>query len=167
MHRGEEARILGVMKRFWVLVILLLTFFGLSDSLYLAQHQESGTPLLCDVQNLSGCNVVANSSYSFLFGIPIAKYGVVFYGLLFILAALELVIFDQFLRRLLQVISLFGVLGSLYFVFVQVFLIGAFCIYCFVSALIAFLICICATFIEPVRVRTAYNNVHTTPFSTP
>ena len=155
MREGGEARILGGMKRLWVLCILLLAFFGLADSLYLAQHQENGTPLLCNVQNLSGCNIVAASEYSRLFGIPLSEYGVVFYGILFVLAALELVLFDQFVRRVLQIFSLLGVLASLYFTFVQAFLIGAFCIYCSVSALITLLVLVCASFIEPLRARTS------------
>ncbi|HVB19911.1 MAG TPA: vitamin K epoxide reductase family protein [Candidatus Paceibacterota bacterium] len=139
------------MKRLGVIGILALAFCGLADSAYLAQHEISGAPLICNIQNLSGCNIVAASQYSRLFGVPLAEYGVVFYGVLFVLAALELVIFDRLLRRVLQAASLIGVVASLYFSFVQMFLIGAFCIYCLTSALIAFLILIFAGFIEPIR----------------
>ncbi len=141
------------MKRIWVVFILILSFLGLADSLYLAQHEITGTPLLCNIQNLTGCNVVANSSYSFIFGIPLAEYGVLFYTILFVLAALELVLFDRLLRRMLQGISLLCVVASLYFLFIQVFLIGAFCIYCTASAIITLLIFVLATLIEPLRKR--------------
>ncbi|MBI4088523.1 vitamin K epoxide reductase family protein [Candidatus Kaiserbacteria bacterium] len=139
------------MKRVGVVLILLFAFFGLADSLYLAQHEASGTPLLCNIQNLSGCNVVIASQYSRLFGISLAEYGVVFYGIVFILAALEIVIFNRLLRRALQAASLIGIIASLYFTFVQIFFIGALCIYCLASALTALLIFICASFIEPMR----------------
>lgn len=142
------------MKRIGVVAILLLAFFGLADSIYLTQHELSGTPLICNLQNLSGCNVVASSQYSHLFGIPLAEFGILFYSVLFVLAALELVIFDQLLRRALQALALVGVLSSLYFTSVQVFLIGAFCIYCFASALTALLVLIFASLIEPIRKRT-------------
>lgn len=142
------------MKRIGVVLILILAFFGIADSAYLTQSELSGTPLLCNVQSLSGCNTVAASQYSHIFGIPLAEFGILFYSLLFILAALELVIFDQLLRRTLQVISFVGVLASLYFTFVQVFMIGALCIYCVASAIIALLIFIFATRIEPFRKRT-------------
>ncbi len=137
------------MKRAGVIAILILAFLGLADSAYIAQHEMSGTPLLCDINNLSGCNIVVASPYSYLFGIPIAEYGILFYSILFVLAALELVIFDQLLRRALQAISLVGVIASLYFTLMQVFVIDAFCIYCLASALIALLILIFASFIEP------------------
>lgn len=151
LQRAEKARILGPMKRMGVVLILLLAFAGLADSAYLAQHEANGIPLICDIQNLSGCNVVAASQYSHLFGQPLSVYGVLFYSIIFVLAALELVIFDRFLRRVLQIISLIGVIASLCFSLIQIFLIGAFCIYCFASALIALLILICASFIEPMR----------------
>lgn len=145
------ARILGGMKRAGVVLIVVLAFFGLADSAYLTQHELSGTPLLCDVQNLSGCNIVAGSQYSHLFGIPLSEFGILFYAVIFVLAALELVIFDRLLRRALQAISFVGVLSSLYFTFVQIFVINAFCVYCFASALTTLFIFILAGLIEPIR----------------
>lgn len=139
------------MKRWGVVGILILAFCGLANSMYLAQHKASGTPLIC--QSLSGCNVVANSQYAYLFGIPIAEFGVLFYGLLFVLAALEFVLFNQLVRRVLQGVALIGVLASLYFILVQIFYIGAFCIYCSVSAVISVLVLVLASFIEPMRTR--------------
>ncbi len=145
------------MKRIGVVCILILAFFGLANSAYLAQQKASGEPLICNIQSFFGCNIVTASEYSKLFGIPLAEYGVLFYGILFVLAALELVIFDRLLRRFLQVISFIGVIFSIYFIFVQVFFIGAFCIYCFTSAVISFLILVFASFIEPVRIKELHS----------
>lgn len=139
------------MKRLGVALILLLAFVGVADSAYLAQNKIEGTPLICNIQNLDGCNIVANSQYSELFGIPLSVYGVLFYGVLFVLAALELVLFDKLLRRALQVAAVVGVIASLYFMVLQIFFIGAYCIYCIASAAIAFLVLVLASFIEPVR----------------
>ncbi len=147
------------MKRAGVALILILAFAGLADSSYLAQHEASGAPLLCNINNLSGCNIVAASPYSHLFSIPLAEYGVIFYGIIFVLAALELVIFDRLLRRVLQGVSLVGVVASLYFTLVQIFIIGALCVYCLASALITLLILLSASFIEPIR----RDGAHTPP----
>src|ERR1035437_1690346 len=103
------------MKRIGVVAILFLAFCGLADSAYLAEHEINGTPLICNIQNLSGCNIVADSTYSHVFGVPLAEFGVLFYGILLVLAALELVLFDKLLRRVLQGLSLIGVISSLYF----------------------------------------------------
>jgi uncharacterized membrane protein len=141
------------MKRIGVIAILILAFCGLSDATYLAEHVASNTPVICNVQGLSDCNTVIASQYSHLFGIPLADLGVLFYGVLFILAALELLLFDAFLRRVLQVASLIGVLASVYFVSLQAFVIRAFCIYCLTSAIITLLVLIVASFIEPMKTR--------------
>lgn len=151
------------MKRIGVIGILLLAFLGLADSAYLAQSEASGIPLICNIQNLTGCNIVANSGYSHLFGVSLAEYGILFYGILFVLAALELVLFDQLLRRMLQVASLAGVIASLYFTGVQIFLIGALCVYCLASAVIVLLIFILATLVEPIRMRIRQSGPATPP----
>ena len=139
------------MKRLAAVIILALAFCGIADSAYIAQNELHGAPLLCTTQNLSGCNTVASSPYARLFGVPVAEYGVFFYGVVFVLAALELALFDQLLRRVLQGVALVGVAASLYFTVVQVYFIGAFCTYCSVSAGIALLVLVCASFMEPIR----------------
>lgn len=141
------------MKRIAVVAILILAFCGLADSAYLAKHVVSGAPVLCNIEGLSDCTTVIDSRYSDLFGIPLAIIGVFFYGVLFILAALELFLFDAFLRRLLQVGALVGIIASLYFMFLQAFVIRALCAYCLASALITVFILIFAGLIEPVKVR--------------
>lgn len=145
------------MKRIGVVFILVLAFCGLADSIYLAQHEISGTPLICNVQHLSDCNIVANSPYAYLFGVPLSEYGVLFYAMLFVLAALELVLFDRILRRVIQGIAVLCLLASIYFEAVQIFFIGAFCIYCLASALITLVIFIFATLIEPMRAKQDSN----------
>lgn len=156
------------MKRVGVVLILLLSFAGLADSIYLTQHTISGTPLLCNIQNLSGCNIVTTSQYSQIFGIPLSEFGVFFYGFLFILTALELVFFDKLLRRTVQIISIVGVLSSLYFISIQVFVIDALCIYCLASAVITFLILVFASMIEPIQRKQKSSSPRVQPaFSMP
>lgn len=148
MHRYAHS-----LKRILVVVILLLAFFGIADASYLAASEISGTPLICNIESLAGCNAVAESPYSHFFGIPLAIYGVIFYSLLFIVAAFELVFFTVLLRRILQGLALFGAIAGVIFTFIQIYLIGALCIYCLVSATVSFLILVCASLIEPVRLR--------------
>lgn len=139
------------MKRFGVALILFLSFCGLANSAYLTQHEVDGTPLLCNINGLSGCNVVASSPYSHLFGIPLSEYGLLFYGTLFVLAALELIVFDRVVRRVIQWLAGFGLVMSVIFTLLQIAVINAVCVYCMASALLALLISIFAWFIEPVR----------------
>ncbi len=141
------------MKRLAVWLILLLAFFGLSDSVYLAKEAFSGIPLICDIAGLSGCNVVAESPYSHILGIPLADYGVAFYTLLFILAAVEVMYVQVHVRRVIQGLVALGLIASAYFIFIQLSVINALCIYCSLSALISLLVFILAYFIEPLAPR--------------
>ncbi|MCX6786333.1 MAG: vitamin K epoxide reductase family protein [Candidatus Kaiserbacteria bacterium] len=144
------------MKRAGVVCILILAFCGLSDSIYLAQHEASNTPLLCNVENLSGCNIVAASQYARFFGVSLAEYGVIFCAFMFIVAALELVIFDRLLRRILQGVSLVGIAISFYLTFIEFFVVKALCVYCLASAGVAIGIFIFACLIEPLRKSSLY-----------
>lgn len=148
------ARILGSMKRFAAILILLLAFCGLADSAYVAQAVLSGVSLICNANNLYNCVTVAHSSSAYLFGIPLAEYGVLFYGVLFTLAALELVLFDRILRRALQWLSFAGVLAAIWFSFIQVWFVGVFCTYCAISGVITILVLVGASLLEPLRTHT-------------
>lgn len=140
-----------VMKRFAVAAILFLAFCGLADSAYITQQELAGAPLLCNVENLSGCNIVAQSPYAYIFGVSLSEYGMLFYGVIFFVAAVELLLSRSVLRRSLQLLALLGVVLSLYFTFVQVFFIQALCMYCLASAAIAVLLLIFSAYIEPLR----------------
>ncbi|OGG48843.1 hypothetical protein A3G63_02095 [Candidatus Kaiserbacteria bacterium RIFCSPLOWO2_12_FULL_52_8] len=150
------------MKRAGVVLILVLAFFGIADSAYLAQHETTGLPLLCNIESLTGCNVVVSSAYSQFLGVPLADLGLIFYTVLFVVAAFEIALFNQSLRRGLQVLAVIGIVTSLYSVYTQVFLINALCIYCLVSASITILVLVLASFIEPLRKNPLQNNLATT-----
>lgn len=149
------------MRRFSVISMLPLSFVGLADSAYLAQHESTNTPLICDIKNLSGCNIVASSEYSKIFGIPVANFGVVFYSVVFILVAAELAVANKTVRRAIQILAAAGLLFSGYSTFVQVYYIKALCIYCLGSAAVVLLISLFATRIEPLRKRT--ESIHIAP----
>jgi uncharacterized membrane protein len=122
-------------------IILALSFIGIADSWYLAESAYTNTALTCTLGGaLDGCNTVAQSPYAHLFGIPLGTYGLVFYGLAFILAAAALIETKVHARRTLYWLSVIGALASLAFIGVQVFLIKALCVYCLGSAVDAFLI---------------------------
>lgn len=141
------------MKRLAVWLILLFAFLGLSDSAYLAQEAASGNPLICNISGLSNCNVVAQSPYSHVFGVPLADYGAGFYALLFILAAIEVMYVQAPVRRAIQGLSALGLIASAYFMFIQFSVIDALCIYCSISALISLLVFALSYVIEPLGSR--------------
>ncbi len=121
-------------------LLLVLGVIGLLDSLYLAQHAISDASLFCDIgAGLDGCNTVAQSPYSRFLGIPLAFYGVAFYGLLILGTFAAIWKHHRHLHRALLAIAAIGALFSVAFLYIQFALIKALCIYCLVSAGVAFI----------------------------
>ncbi|MGE5541158.1 MAG: vitamin K epoxide reductase family protein [Bacillota bacterium] len=118
-------------------LIIALSFLGVADAWYLAETALTHTALTCSIAGLDGCNVVAQSPYSHVFGIPLGVYGVVFYALTIIIAALSARLVRTWLDRILALIVFVGALASLYFLYVQFVLIQALCVYCLASAVIS------------------------------
>ncbi len=124
-------------------LLLVLTFLGLADAWYLTDAAFTGSALSCSftgLEALSGCNQVAQSTYSHFLGLPLALYGVGFYAVLFVIAAVLFVVPMRALYRAAIVLSLVAAALSLYFVYLQFFVIKALCVYCLGSMVIAVLI---------------------------
>lgn len=121
-------------------LIILLSFIGVADTWYLAYSALTDSALSCGINVIDGCNTVAQSEYSRLLGIPLGIYGVVFYVLTFIAAGILLVLPTRLLFKGLFILSVIGLVFSLYFLSLQVFVIKALCIYCLVSIALSLLI---------------------------
>lgn len=133
--------ILSMNRTALVGALLILAFLGIADSWYLLQSAVTDTALTCDIGGgLDGCNIVAQSPYSQLLGVPIALYGVGFYALLFILLAVTACIHRRVVYQALFLLATVGALASVVFLGIQFFLIQALCVYCIASAAITFLV---------------------------
>jgi uncharacterized membrane protein len=124
--------------------LLVLSFLGIADSAYLSYTALTNTALTCNIKGLDGCNTVAQSVYSHLFGIPLALYGVVFYVLVFILSAALLFWSHRLLRAWIAAFGAVGLIASIIFELIQVVLIKAICVYCLGSAIVSLFIFILA-----------------------
>ncbi|MBI3634112.1 MAG: vitamin K epoxide reductase family protein [Candidatus Yonathbacteria bacterium] len=116
--------------------VIALAFVGFADSTFLLAKRMSGGPIPC-VLGFTGCDEVSKSPYSALFGIPLSVYGMIFYLAIGAFGILYLDTKRYIFARLLLLATTLGFLMSLYFIYVQKFLIGAFCIYCILSAIIS------------------------------
>lgn len=113
-------------------IFLAVSIIGFVDALYLTIEHFRGVVPPCSI--LKGCEVVTTSSYSVVFGIPVALLGALYYVFFFIFS---LAYFDSKKERILSLLSrfsIFGFLASLYFVYLQFFVLKALCIYCMMSA---------------------------------
>lgn len=121
-------------------LVLVLAALGLADSIYLAIKAATHTALFCDIgAGLDGCNQVAQSPYSRIYGIPLAYLGVFFYALLGTAGLAALYRHHRYLHRALLAVAGIGAAFSVVFLYIQIVLIEAMCIYCIASAVIAFL----------------------------
>lgn len=123
----------------WMIIVLAL--IGFTDSAFLLAKRISGAPIPCFIT--SGCDTVSKSPYSVLFGVPLSAWGVIFYLGTGFLALLYLDTKNLLVAKLIPLATTIGFLSSLYFIYVQKFKIGAFCIYCILSAIISTALFVC------------------------
>jgi len=125
MRRTRVQPILGLHP---AIILAVLDLAGLGIAAYLATVELAGGVPACGI--LHGCEEVARSEYSRIAGIPVAVFGVV---LSLVLLTLALAWWRTNLYGLLLAhygLSLAGVLFEIYFLYLQVFVIGAVCIWC-------------------------------------
>lgn len=143
-------------KNMLFIALLALALIGFVDSYYLASSAATDTPLICDIGGgLDGCNEVAQSPYSKVFGIPLADFGMLFYGLLFLVTVAAWRFSHRWLPTILLSLTFVGAAASVYFVTLQFFVIKAFCIYCLISAVVSWLALILAARINGALTRTS------------
>lgn len=134
--------------------MLALALLGIAVAFYDAQALYGGEALWCPPP-IDGCNEVANSPYARIFNLPVGYFGVVYYLYMFGLAAL--LAFDPLSRGLRFAALAYAALGvsfSIYFLYLQIGFIHAFCIYCLISAASTLLLLVAA--LSHVRVEPAY-----------
>ncbi|MGH9353187.1 MAG: thioredoxin domain-containing protein, partial [Terriglobia bacterium] len=128
-------------------LILLLSLFGLFDSIYLWWVYTSPShPLVCLG---TGCDVARASSYSHLFGLPLPFYGAVMYGVLALLAVAESLggrALNTPVRYAVLIISGAGFVASLGLSGVEAFVLHAWCAWCVGSAIAVTLILLLAIY---------------------
>jgi uncharacterized membrane protein len=123
--RVPARRLLGVHPG---LILAILDIIGLLIATYLSVVELQGGVPVCGP--LKGCETVATSEYSRIGGIPVAVFGV---GLSIMLLTLALAWWRTDIYALLLAhygLSLVGVLFEVYFLYIQVFVIGAVCVWC-------------------------------------
>lgn len=111
---------------------LIVGFVGFLDATYLSiEHFRNAAPhcLL-----LKGCDVVTTSKYAVMFGVPVALMGAIYYCLIIILSFAYLDSRNTLIRKIIIPLTGAGFVASLYFVYLQFFVIRALCVYCMGSA---------------------------------
>ena len=113
------------------LIAALLALVGLMDATYLTIEHLTGQSVRCTVT--SGCDEVLSSAYATLFGQPLAAYGALAYFTAFSLATLAAFGYAA-ARTLLAALVALMFLFTLWLLYLQAFVLHAFCQYCLLSA---------------------------------
>jgi len=124
--------------------MLVLALIGIAVAFYDSYAIYNHQPLWCPAP-IDGCNIVADSPYARIFGLPLGYFGLVYYLYMFGLVAL--LTFDPFSRGLRWGTLLYsagGISLSIGFMYIQFTYIHAFCIYCLISAFTTLLFFIAA-----------------------
>jgi uncharacterized membrane protein len=110
----------------------VVALVGLADSIYLTVHHYTAEPVPCSI--IEGCETVLTSEYAQIGGIPLAAFGAAAYFFAFSLALLAA--FGD--RRMWTFFGIHVTLMTLFtgwLIYLQGFVIGAFCQFCLLSAL--------------------------------
>lgn len=113
------------------------SLIGLADSIYLTVEHVSGRSVRCTI--VQGCSEVLSSPYATVQGIPLAAIGAFAYFIVFSLATLSAFGY-RFTGKLLAVVVTLMLLTSLWLIYLQAFVIHAFCQFCLLSALVTFVV---------------------------
>ena len=118
-------------------IVAIVSLAGLADAIYLTVQALTGETLACG--GSPDCFRVLGSQYSRIGGLPVAALGTLAYFSVFTLATFAL--FGYARARLFLALTITAMfLVTLWFLYVQAFLLHAYCRYCLFSAAVTFLL---------------------------
>jgi uncharacterized membrane protein len=110
---------------------LVLSALGFIDAAYQAYADLTATGLLGCSTRADACVVVQTSSYAYVFGIPVAVLGLVFYAWMLVLCSPQAWRSGQPIIAWLRLVSVIaGVLFVLYLIYCEIVRLGMICPYC-------------------------------------
>lgn len=121
----------------------IVSLIGLADAIYLTVEHVTGQSVRCTI--VAGCSEVLSSQYAMVAGVPLAAIGAVAYFTVFSLATLAASGY-RIAGTLLTVVVLLMFLFSLWLIYLQAFVIHAFCQFCLLSAAVTTALTVLALF---------------------
>lgn len=132
------------MKRYIFIILLILAIAGIADAGYLTYEHYAHAVPTCTINRFlpmfSDCGAVLRSKYSILFGVPLALLGLIHYSILASVLALAIFTNKKLWWFWVLIEATAGAFASVYFMYLQIGVIGKLCLYCTLSALISFII---------------------------
>jgi len=118
-----------------ILIIIILSILGVINTAHLAKHSIKHTDVECIGLPKRWCRKVQYSKYSKTMGIPNPHLGLLMYLAILILTLLFTFNALPYIYSMMPVaiLIIIGFLFSLYFSFIQAFILHAFCTWCIIS----------------------------------
>jgi uncharacterized membrane protein len=132
--------------------VAIVSMAGLADATYLTVQALTGETLSCG--GSPDCFRVLGSSYARVAGIPVALFGALAYFSVFTLATFAAFGYARVPKFLVLLVGTMF-LATLWLLYVQAFLLHAYCRYCLFSAAITFLIAGLLIAVPPSETRSA------------
>ena len=121
----------------------IVSLIGLADAIYLTVEHVTGQSVRCTI--VAGCSEVLSSQYAVVAGMPLAAIGAAAYFSVFSLATLAA--FGYRLAGTLLTVLVLGMFSvSLWLIYLQAFVIHAFCQFCLLSAAVTTVLTIIVLF---------------------
>ena len=117
--------------------LLLLSLAGFFDSSYLTILEYKHVTPPCSI--VKGCEIVLNSQFAMILGIPMIALS----GCLFFLALILILLLENQQNgffKYFKLLTFSGVIVSLVLIYIQAFILHAFCQYCLLVEVIVFTI---------------------------
>ncbi|MBA2378899.1 MAG: vitamin K epoxide reductase family protein [Blastocatellia bacterium] len=136
MNQGSEVNdIAGGPSVKLAVIAAVVALIGLADSVYLTVHHFTAAPVPCSL--IAGCETVLTSPYAEIAGVPLAAFGAAAYFAAFSLAVLAA--YGNRFAWLLFGLQVAGMaLFTLWLLYLQAFVLQAFCQFCLISAATTF-----------------------------
>jgi uncharacterized membrane protein len=120
-----------------LLAIAMLALAGaLVSSVSLYHHYGTSRTSYCDIGETFNCDMVNRSTYSTVFGIPVALIGII--GYITLLALATLYRSKEETPAMLFIASLAGLGFALYLTYIEAFVLAVWCILCLSSLILIF-----------------------------
>ncbi|MFL6227823.1 MAG: vitamin K epoxide reductase family protein [Pyrinomonadaceae bacterium] len=119
------------------IVAALLALVGLGDAVYLTVEHLTGATLQCSITH--GCAEVLGSPYATVGGLPLAAFGAAAYFTVFSLSTLAAFGY-AWARSIVAPLVALMFLFTLWLLYLQAFVLHAFCQYCLLSATVTTLL---------------------------
>lgn len=120
-------------KKIIVGLLLAASLIGFVDAAYLTAKHYLGAPPPCGA--FGGCETVTTSEYATIAGAPVALLGALYYLAVFLAVIAYLDTRRPGILRMTAGFTAVGFIASVWFVYLQLFVIRAICPYCMLSAL--------------------------------